>query len=136
MGSPVGNGAEASPTHTSFVATNVVKVERVLRELGDGASTWGPMPAAPTGAGDDAAGRQDAAADGDAVLAAAAVAAADLVARNGGARDAQEKANARGEVAVHVAADGAGDKAAVSLSAGRIGGDDKGKGMRKADAGL
>ena len=93
------------------------------------------MPAAPTGAGDDAAGRQDAAADDAAVVAAAAVAAAQ-VARKGGAMDAQEAANVRGQAAVHAAADGAGDKAGVGLSAGRIVGDGKGNGMNKADAGL
>jgi len=136
MSSPVGDSAEASPTHTLFLATHVAKFERVFRELGDWASTVGPMSAAPTGAGHDAAGRRDAAADGDAVIAAAAVAAADHVGRNGAARDAQEVANVCGEAAVHAAADGAGDASAVGLSAGRVGGDDKGKGMSKADAGL
>jgi len=135
MSSPLGDGAEARQTHTSFVATHVAKVERALRELGNGASTGGPMPAETTGAGDDAAGRRDAAADYDAVVAAATVAAAQ-VARKGGAIDAQEAANVRGQAAVHADADGAGDKAGVGLSAGRIVGDGKGNGMSKADAGL
>jgi len=102
MSSPLGAGAEARPTHTFFVATHVVKVERVLRELGGGAFTGGQMPAAPTGAGYDAAGRRDAAADVDAVLVSAAVAAAQVT-RNGGAREAQEAANVCGQAAVHVA---------------------------------
>jgi len=101
----------------------------------DGRRDGGPMPAAPTGAGDDAAGRRDAAADDDAAVAAATVAAAQ-VARKGGAIDAQEAANVRGQAAVHADADGAGDKAGVGLSAGRIVGDGKGNGMSKDDAGL
>jgi len=132
----VGVAAEARPTHTFFVATHVAKVERVFRELSDGASTGNPRPVALTGAGDNAAGQRDADADGDAVIAAATLAAADQLRSNGGARDAQEEANVCGEAAVHSATDGAGDKAAVGLSAGRIGADDKGKGMRKADVGL
>ena len=127
MSSPLGDGAEARQTRTSFVATHVAKVERALREHGDGASTGGPMPAAPTRAGDDAAGRRDAAAFSvdDAVVAAAAVAAAQ-VALKGGARDTQDAADVRGQAAVHAAADGAGDKAGVGLTAP----------INKADAGL
>jgi len=102
MSSPLGAGAEARPTHTFSVATHVLKVERVLRELGGGAFTGGQMPAAPTGAGYDAAGRRDAAADVDAVLVSAAAAAAQVT-RNGGARDAQEAANVCGQAAVHAA---------------------------------
>ena len=114
----------------------MAKVKRVFRELDDGASTGGPMFVTPTGAGYDAAGRRDAVADGDAVIAAAAVAAADQVGRNGGAMEALEEANVYCEAAVHAVADGAGDNAAVGLSAGRIGVDDRGKRMSKADAGL
>lgn len=132
----MGVAAEASPTHTSFLATHFAKVERVFRELSDRSSTGNPRPVALTGAGDNAAGRRDAYADGGAVIAAAAVSAADQVGSNVGARDAQKKAIVCGEAAVHSATDGTGDKAAVGLSAGRIGADDKGKGMRKADAGL
>ena len=135
MSSLLGDGAEACQTHKPFVATHVAKFERVLRELSDGASTGGPMPAAPTGAGDDAAGRRDASSDDDAVVAAAAVAAAQF-SRKGGARDAQEAANVRGQVAVYAAVVGAGDKAGVVLSAGRIVGDGNGNEINKPDAGL
>jgi len=135
MSSLLGDGAEACQTHKPFVATHMAKFERILRELSDGASTGGPMPAAPTGAGDDAAGRRDASSDDDAVVAAAAVAAAQF-SRKGGARDAQEAANVRGQVAVYAAVVGAGDKAGVVLSAGRIVGDGNGNEINKPDAGL
>jgi len=120
---------------TPIVATRVAKVERAVREHGDGACTGGPMPAAPTRAGDDAAGGRDAAADEDTVVAAAAVAAAQ-VAPEGGARYAQDTLNVLAQAAGHAAADGGGHEAGVGLTAAPIVGDGGVSAINKADAGL
>jgi len=135
MSSPLGDRAEARQMRTPIVATRVAKVERAVREHGDGASTGDPVPAAPTRAGDDSAGGRDAAADDDAVVAAAAVAAAQ-VALEGGARYAQDAVNVLAQAAGHAAADGGGDEAGVGLTAARIAGDGGGNAINKADAGL